>query len=377
MTNDRHASTRLSSGTIRQKTNVSDQTRTRRTQRGEDKEFFGRRMSMQCWLQNDRSNAKVSSHVQNYCHCSSVRPMTGARLWWLIAFCVSLWPKSAPSFLTTAPPAAAVGTSPLLVYFSASMALVSTAGYAEGFLQQEVGNVVSTTRRRPAFVMFVHQTPPPGECNHASNGEGAPEMDGENSSANGDTDSTRHAQRMPYPGHYLTHDKKELDDGSNSTFMVSTGRDPHSSQNNNDSMQREVLLQQRVTQLEGLVAKQAVDIKRLQEDCRALTESMSAFSEVIELLRASAQNAKDSNRSENGSKGKESLSKLSSAVLFDDKGEDGVEDKVVHVDVDADSEIFGKAPSSVMEAADAAGAAILAAMLGGQQRLLVDVRESN
>lgn len=41
-----------------------------------------------------------------------------------------------------------------------------------------------------------------------------------------------------------------------------------------------------------------------------------------------------------------------------------------------DSEIFGIAPSSVIEAADSAGAAILAAMLGGQRRMLVDVRDA-
>jgi len=38
--------------------------------------------------------------------------------------------------------------------------------------------------------------------------------------------------------------------------------------------------------------------------------------------------------------------------------------------------IFGTAPSSVIDAADAAGAAILAAMLGGKQRMLVDVRDA-
>lgn len=41
-----------------------------------------------------------------------------------------------------------------------------------------------------------------------------------------------------------------------------------------------------------------------------------------------------------------------------------------------DTEIFGSAPSSVTEAADSAGAAILAAMLAGQRRMLVDVRDA-
>jgi hypothetical protein len=38
--------------------------------------------------------------------------------------------------------------------------------------------------------------------------------------------------------------------------------------------------------------------------------------------------------------------------------------------------IFGTAPTSVIDAADGAGAAILAAMLGGKQRMLVDVRDA-
>jgi hypothetical protein len=41
-----------------------------------------------------------------------------------------------------------------------------------------------------------------------------------------------------------------------------------------------------------------------------------------------------------------------------------------------DSEIFGRAPTSVIDAADSAGAAILAGMLGGKQRMLVDVRDA-
>jgi hypothetical protein len=41
-----------------------------------------------------------------------------------------------------------------------------------------------------------------------------------------------------------------------------------------------------------------------------------------------------------------------------------------------ESEIFGSAPSSLTDAADAAGAAILAGMLGGKQRMLIDVRDA-
>jgi len=41
-----------------------------------------------------------------------------------------------------------------------------------------------------------------------------------------------------------------------------------------------------------------------------------------------------------------------------------------------DAEIFGGVPSSISDAADAAGASILAAMLAGKQRMLVDVRDA-
>jgi len=42
----------------------------------------------------------------------------------------------------------------------------------------------------------------------------------------------------------------------------------------------------------------------------------------------------------------------------------------------ADSDIFGTAPSSVIEAADSSGAAILSAMLAGCRRMIVDVRDA-
>jgi hypothetical protein len=46
------------------------------------------------------------------------------------------------------------------------------------------------------------------------------------------------------------------------------------------------------------------------------------------------------------------------------------------VDDDVAGEIFGSAPSSVIDAADAAGASVLSAILGGKKRLLVDVRDA-
>ena len=127
-------------------------------------------------------------------------------------------------------------------------------------------------------------------------------------------------------------------------------------------------MQKRVTQLEELVARQAVDIKRLQEECRDLTEAAAAFAKVVELLRASGLNTDDLDDEHSTKNGTEVLSLL--------PGEDENGDNDTVVCVNEDSEIFGTAPSNVMDAADTAGAAILAALLGGQQRLLVDVRDA-
>ena len=104
--------------------------------------------------------------------------------------------------------------------------------------------------------------------------------------------------------------------------------------------------EERISQLEQLVAKQAIEILRLQQECRDLTEAAASFARVVEILRE--------------------------AGLQDDEPK-----KVTQSPVDDEStSIFGEAPSSVLEAADSAGAALLASLLAGHQRLLVDVRDA-
>lgn len=156
-------------------------------------------------------------------------------------------------------------------------------------------------------------------------------------------------------------------------FMSPSTSFPNDMNSNNNQdpqkdQQKHEILEHRVTQLEELVAKQAVDIKRLQEECRDLTEAAAAFAKVVELLRASglpsdqlADSEKLTDKTKNGN------------VLSLDGDDEDSKDVFF---MDDDDEIFGKAPSSVMDAADAAGAAILAALLGGQQRMLVDVRDA-
>ncbi|CAB9516983.1 expressed unknown protein [Seminavis robusta] len=99
----------------------------------------------------------------------------------------------------------------------------------------------------------------------------------------------------------------------------------------------------RMAQLEGIVAKQSVEIRRLKEDYSSLQEAVHAFQQVIELLKAAGLQT----------------------------------DELPSTDEDTTRrEIFGEAPSSVTDAADHAGAAILAGLLGGKQRMLIDVRDS-
>ena len=129
----------------------------------------------------------------------------------------------------------------------------------------------------------------------------------------------------------------------------------------------------RMTQLEQLVARQKVEIRRLQDECRDLKEISSVFAHVLEMLRASGLDT-------------DSLPK---SVSMADKAEERKQEKLDEAQANMenegenftyeyfdDTEIFGEAPSSVTDAADAAGAAVLAGLLGGKQRMLVDVRDS-
>jgi hypothetical protein len=132
--------------------------------------------------------------------------------------------------------------------------------------------------------------------------------------------------------------------------------------------QLERKLMKRVTRLEELVAKQAVDIHRLKRTCSELSETTDAFARIIQLLRESGLSA-DMNESEL------QLEKKVERTL-DDGLQKTPPSPIRVVESFDDKAIFGTAPSSVTDAADAAGAAILAAMLGGKQRMLVDVRDA-
>lgn len=136
---------------------------------------------------------------------------------------------------------------------------------------------------------------------------------------------------------------------------------------------------QRLTQLENLVATQALDIRRLQDECRDLTEAAVAFQRVVELLRQAGLDTNEEDDEEDNdnddmvNSGKNKLPIDSLGNIKSSSAEGGTGAAVVSEYKD----IFGTAPASVIEAADAAGIAILAGMLGGKQRLLVDVRDAD
>jgi len=145
--------------------------------------------------------------------------------------------------------------------------------------------------------------------------------------------------------------------------------------------------------LERLVAAQTVELSKLREECKDLSEAASTFAQVVELLRQAGLTAPPSSpvekkppqQQQQPKGGKTKKSKKVSDASEDFEDDDNEDEKVQIIrrprgapeyEYFDDAEIFGSAPSSVIDAADAAGAAILAAMLAGKLRMLVDVRDA-
>lgn len=133
----------------------------------------------------------------------------------------------------------------------------------------------------------------------------------------------------------------------------------------------ETELLSRMSKLEALVAIQEMEIRQLKQKCSLLAESAAAFGRVVELLREAGLERPEERQGE--TPGSEESSNNERAKLDFPKPKDVEKATIEYFD---DNEIFGRAPSSVIDAADAAGAAILAGMLGGKQRMLVDVRDA-
>lgn len=139
---------------------------------------------------------------------------------------------------------------------------------------------------------------------------------------------------------------------------------------NTPSIAKEEELLHRITQLESLIGIQAVELRKLREECKRLKDTTDIFAEVVNLLRQAGLSVQESKTTGESKSSEDSLQKKNKGSPPDSKKE------IKAYEAFDDSEIFGTAPSSVTDAADAAGASILAALLGGKQRMLVDVRDA-
>jgi len=128
----------------------------------------------------------------------------------------------------------------------------------------------------------------------------------------------------------------------------------------------------RITRLEDIVSRQEVELHRLKNTCAELSEVSQAFGQLLQLLREAGLDAESFSSNNNGSE-KNNQIKGDDVSPTKNKLETSLGKVIESYD---DALIFGTAPSSVIDAADGAGAAILAAMLGGKQRMLVDVRDA-
>lgn len=146
-----------------------------------------------------------------------------------------------------------------------------------------------------------------------------------------------------------------------SLTMATSDREDSRENDQLSEMERKFKL--RIARLEEIVAKQEVEIHHLRKTCDELSESAKAFANVIKLLKESGIGAKDKSEkipTDSTQDMTQSVSPTTGSIIesYDE------------------SVIFGSAPSSVIDAADAAGSAILAGMLGGKKRMLVDVRDA-
>ena len=160
--------------------------------------------------------------------------------------------------------------------------------------------------------------------------------------------------------------RMSLSDSDSLDFEDADEDESSNSKDVNDEVSRlERKLMKRVTSLEALVAKQEVEIHRLKKAYKELSDSSETFARIIQMLREAGFEAEGEGPSE-----KQAQEKSKSPDQSSDNSPGTI------IESFDESAIFGSAPSSVIDAADGAGAAILAAMLGGKQRMYVDVRDA-
>ena len=128
-------------------------------------------------------------------------------------------------------------------------------------------------------------------------------------------------------------------------------------------------LKKRVTQLESLVSTQMSEIQKLRREIDELTKTVKVFAKVVEVLREAGLHV---NEEDTTVSIEEELDTTDAQPQQQRQTTSFIQSQAINDDM----LIFGIAPKSVTDAADAAGSSILAAILAGKQRMMVDVRDA-
>jgi hypothetical protein len=152
-----------------------------------------------------------------------------------------------------------------------------------------------------------------------------------------------------------------------------------------------LLLEQRVAQLQQLVSAQQIQIRHLLRNVQKLEEITEAFADVMNLLQQAGLQMQKLKPDDNLLSSSSSFAPTiepktseSASPKIDttespqkDRSSSSMDEGIVaEAIIGNGSSIFGTAPSTVLDAADSAGAAILAGVLAGKLRMLVDVRDA-
>ena len=165
-------------------------------------------------------------------------------------------------------------------------------------------------------------------------------------------------------------DKKNNNNNNNSSNSDSNSVINNSSNEFQNSTREEL----RIKNLERLVASQSVEISRLKTSVSKMNEVLAKVQNFVNVLEKAGLDLDD-----------EDLEAIQ--IEFETEYDDDDIEDIENIDMSRsqisrysvksdfeyvdDMEIFGSAPSSVTEAADSAGAAVLAALLAGKLRMLV------
>jgi len=133
---------------------------------------------------------------------------------------------------------------------------------------------------------------------------------------------------------------------------------------------------ERMASLENVVSRQSAELKKIRDECENLRQATEAFSCFINALRGAGidtdslmEDIISNSKTVSRAKDEESLDKEHGLS-------NGTNPLPISKDSLFDEEIFGKAPTTIEDAAEAAGSSILSAVLGGKRRMLVDVRDA-